>query len=186
MEVFHFSEDPNIRVFVPRPVPARAPSLPGSPSPVSGHEMVVWAIDEWHSPLYYFPRDCPRIMVWRLPTTTEDDVARWLGGSTATRVACIEWGWLDRLRAAALYRYTFSAESFVFLDAVRASPGTWLSYDAVEPVSVTLVGDLLAALSDADVELRLMPSLTPWRGVWGSTLHASGVRLRNAKDWPRE
>ena len=49
---------------------------------------------------------------------------------------------------------------------------------AVEPV-----GDLFEALRAASVELRLLERLTPLRGVWDTTLHASGIRLRNARDW---
>jgi hypothetical protein len=33
------------------------------------------------------------------------------------------------------------------------------------------------------VELRVMESLLPLRGVWDSSLHASGIRLRNARGW---
>jgi hypothetical protein len=28
-----------------------------------------------------------------------------------------------------------------------------------------------------------MDSLAPLRGVWGASLHASGIRLRNAAGW---
>jgi hypothetical protein len=38
-------------------------------------------------------------------------------------------------------------------------------------------------LSDAEVELRCLDQLTPLKPVWGSTLHASGIRLRNAVNW---
>ncbi len=50
---------------------------------------------------------------------------------------------------------------------------------AVEPV-----GDLVEALRVAGVELRLMPSLAPLFGAWESTIHFSGIRLRNAVGWP--
>lgn len=29
-----------------------------------------------------------------------------------------------------------------------------------------------------------MRRLTPLRGIWDTSLHASGIRLRNARDWP--
>ncbi|MCM3109611.1 hypothetical protein M3572_01770 [Lederbergia lenta] len=47
--LYHFSEDPSIAIFKPRPSKA-FPEL----SPV------VWAIDKEHSAHYYVPRDCPR------------------------------------------------------------------------------------------------------------------------------
>ena len=51
--LLHFSEDPTITRFEPH-VPATNPT----------HEPAVWAIDEQHSPVYWFPRDCPRGSVW--------------------------------------------------------------------------------------------------------------------------
>ena len=42
---------------------------------------------------------------------------------------------------------------------------------------------LPTALAECDVELRAVDSLVPLRGVWSSSLHASGIRLRNAVGW---
>jgi hypothetical protein len=56
--LYHFSEDPGITRFNPR----MHPSHPDQPA-------MVWAIDEEHSPLYYFPRDCPRIGFWSIPSS---------------------------------------------------------------------------------------------------------------------
>jgi hypothetical protein len=53
----------------------------------------------------------------------------------------------------------------------------------VTPLDVEPVGNLLEALSTADVELRVMPDLLPLKGVWQSTIFASGTRLRNAAGW---
>jgi len=47
------------------------------------------------------------------------------------------------------------------------------------------VADLLAALAEAEVELRITPSLTDfWSRVISSTLEFSGTRLRNAQGRP--
>ena len=59
----------------------------------------------------------------------------------------------------------------------------WVSRQAVTPSAMTEVADLPAALADCDVELRAVDSLVPLRGVWSSSLHASGIRLRNAVGW---
>ena len=48
-ELWHFSEDPTIEVFVPH----RAPTA-------ELDDELVWAIDSAHRWLYWFPRDCPR------------------------------------------------------------------------------------------------------------------------------
>ena len=37
---------------------------------VQRHGPLVWAIDKWHQPMYRFPRDCPRILLWPRVTTT--------------------------------------------------------------------------------------------------------------------
>jgi hypothetical protein len=166
--VYHFSEDPDIAVFEPR-TPAQRPEV----------QPLVWAIDAWHAPMYFFPRDCPRILFWPLPATTADDRARYWGDRDARMVACVEWAWLPRIREARLYRYTFDDAGFEDLD----DAGMRVHRGSVVPAAVEPVGDLLAALKDAGVELRLMPSLLPLRGMWETSLHASGIRLRNAAGW---
>jgi len=98
-------------------------------------------------------------------------------------IACIEGAWLERLESTALYRYHMPQEPFRFLEGPNASPGTWLSEAAVLPAAVEAVGELPLALERAGVELRIMDSLLPLRRVWDSSLHASGIRLRNARGW---
>ena len=46
-----------------------------------------------------------------------------------------------------------------------------------------LFSTVAGALAACGVELRFMPVLTPLRDVWSTSLHASGIRLRNAKGW---
>lgn len=174
MALYHFSEDPDIGVFVPR-------TLPRDPWRTVD-EPLVWAIDDEHAPLFFFPRDCPRICWWPLPQSTADDLDRWWGDRNARMVACTEWAWLEPMRSTRIYRYTMPEETFEPLDE-PTGPGTRVSRAAVEPLAVEAVGGLFAALRDANVELRLMHRLTPLRGVWDTSLHASGIRLRNAQDW---
>ncbi|MFB2603077.1 DUF6886 family protein, partial [Rhizobium phaseoli] len=70
MRLFHFSDDPDIPVFEPRPV------LIPTVRPV-GREWLngplVWAIDGDHDFMYLFPRDCPRILIWAKPETPETE-----------------------------------------------------------------------------------------------------------------
>ena len=61
--------------------------------------------------------------------------------------------------------------------------GMWVSRAPVTPLSLEVLGDLPAALAAAGAELRVVPSLVPLKGVWSTSLHASGVRLRNAQGW---
>lgn len=176
MRLYHFSEAPDIERFEPRPVrmPATRPQgrewLNGS---------LVWAIDEWHQPMYLFPRECPRILLWRLPHTTEADRAKWLGDSPARIIAHIEEAWLDRFTQQVIYRYELPSSSFEDLQ----DAGMWISRYPVSPLRVDVFDDLRAELAAQEVELRVLPRLTPLRGAWQSSLHVSGIRLRNALDW---
>jgi hypothetical protein len=165
--LYHFSEEPDIRIFQTRP--GRVP------------EALVWAIDECHAPMYFFPRDCPRACFWPGPQTTAEDRERWFAGIEAKMVIAVESAWLERIRSARLYRYTLPEDGFELHDATA---GHWVSRSPVSPLSVEPVGDLLAALADAGVELRITPALTElWSRVIASTLEFSGTRLRNAQGW---
>ncbi len=168
MTLYHFSEDPTIEAFVPR-APVQRP----------GVEPLVWAIDDWHAPMYYFPRECPRILIWPLPDTTGEDMERWFGPSRARTIAFMEYGWLQRMEATALYRYEMPYAGFFSLD----DAGMYVSRETIVPLGVEPVGNLVEALQGARVELRLSETLTHLRGAWATTLHASGIRLRNARGW---
>ena len=83
--------------------------------------------------------------------------------------------------ATTLYRYAVPSTTFVLNDATA---GHYVSSVAVTPLNVEPVGDLLAALVEADIELRItrqLPAL--WQRVIASTLEFSGTRLRNAQGW---
>ncbi len=146
MKVHHFSEDPTITRFVPH-VPLTNPT----------QQPAVWAIDEEHSPVYWFPRDCPRITVW--PRTEAERGPFAAAFSTrAHRLHVMELAWLNRMRDCKLYRYDFDATAFSpWTDA----SGQWISHVAVAPLTVSPVGDLLALHAAAGIELRLVPSLWP-------------------------
>jgi hypothetical protein len=161
--LYHFSEEADIGVFHPRP--SRL-----------GFDCV-WAIDETHAPLYYLPRECPRVAFWAVETTSVEDGERFLFGSH--RVLVIESDWLERVRSTLLFSYQFDATPFV--SWTHESPGTHLARETVIPIGVALVGDLLAKLASSGWELRIMPSLKPlWEPLKDSSLHFSGIRLRNA------
>lgn len=176
MRLFHFSEDPGVASFEPRPVAVPAVRAPGREW-LNGP--LVWAVSADWQGLYLFPRDCPRILLRPTPTTTPEDRARWCGDSGAVMIAHIETAWLERLRAAVLYRYELPADAFEDLD----DAGMWVARQPVTPLGVETLRDLPAALGAEGVELRVMDSLTPLREVWSTSLHASGIRLRNAAGW---
>ncbi len=144
--LYHFSEDPGIERFVPH-VPETNPT----------QEPAVWAIDEDHASLYWFPRDCPRVTAWpRNPV--ERERFETVFATSARRVHAIELGWLERMRSTAVYRYEMPLGPFMPWDEAS---GQWVAHEVVEPLSVEPLGDLLALHEAARIELRLVPSLWP-------------------------
>ncbi len=167
--LYHFSEEANIATFVPRTIASR-PELSAA----------VWAIDDEHAPLYWLPRECPRVAFWALPTSTPEDRARFLGQTAARMVLAIEAGWLDRVRATTLFAYHLPGESFEATEG--EGPGYRIARVAVTPHRVEPVGDLLARIATRGVELRLTPSLWPlYHALLPATLHYSMIRMRNAR-----
>ena len=110
--------------------------------------------------------------------TTAEDVERFFGHTTAAVIAAIESKWLDRLRDTTIYRYTLPSDGFVLRNE---SAGYWVSEYECRPLKVEPIRDLLAALVEAGVELRVMPSLVALRdAVIESTVDFDIIRWRNA------
>jgi hypothetical protein len=158
--LWHFGEDASLSRFVPR-------------------DDRVWAIDNSHSWLYWFPRDCPWACFWAVESSTDEDVERWLDGDgdRDRRVAVIETAWLERMRDVKLLAYRIPPEPFDVMEDGRFYVAS-VPVDALELVEL---GDLLARHAEAGNELRIAPSLYPlWDNVIESSLDFSGIRLRNA------
>lgn len=169
--LWHFSEDPSLARFEPRPVLTD----PDGPR-------LVWAVDTRHAPMFWFPRDCPRGCVWPVSTTTADDRERFFGQSAAARLHVIESAWLERMRACRIYAYRLPGHAFAPHETVG---GYWTAGEPVEATERVTFDDLLARHAEAGIELRVTPSIWPfWRRVAASTLAFSGSRLRNAADHP--
>ena len=158
------SEDPTLEVFVPHHNELHA-----------NDEPLVYTVDTRYLWLYWFPRDCPRVCWTANEHTSDEDVELWLDGDRTRRVAVIETGWLERMRAVKLYGYRMPPESFEPWDKFFVSRDTVVALELVE------LGDLLARHADDGVELRIAPTLYPlWDKVIRTTLDFSGIRLRNA------
>jgi hypothetical protein len=167
MKLYHFSENPNISVFEPRVLKNQ-----------ENEPAKVWAIDEYHAPHYYFPRDCPRVCVWPKEETTPEDMDRFFGMSQTTRMVAIESGWYDRVRTGQIYRYRFDPEGFELYDA---NAGYYISTRPVKPVQVDRIDDLIGALLQEGIELRVTPSLMRLKErILSSTVNFSMIRMRKA------
>ena len=165
--LYHFSEDPSIERFVPRAVRVGPPD-----------EALVWAIDRAHCHQFYFPRDCPRVIISKSPHTSAEDAESFFGHTTATVIAAIESRWLKRMLSTTIYRYTLPAVGF---ELRNESAGYWVCEDECRPLEVEPIPDLMGALVDAGVDLRIMPSLVPLRdSVIESTVEFDIIRWRNA------
>ena len=163
-ELWHFSEDPTIEVFVPH----RAPTS-------DLDDELVWAVDSEHRWLYWFPRDCPRATWSAGPATSDADVERWLDGDRTRRIAVIEERWLDRMHSVALYAYRLPSETFEPWDKF------FVSRETVVPSEVVTLGDLVEQHAAGGTELRTADALYPlWDEIIATTLDFSGIRLRNA------
>ena len=175
MRMFHFSADPNINTFIPRPV--RVPvQRPAGMAWLNGP--LVWAIDEKHQPMYLFPRECPRILLWTTPETKLEDYDYWWQRSRSKVLAYTEEAWLGRVQRETIYRYEMLSSTFEDLD----DAGMWVSKVAVEPLGLEALS-VPKEHEACGVELRVLENLLPLKEVWNSSLHASGIRLRNAQRW---
>jgi hypothetical protein len=168
--LLHYSEDATITRFVPH-VPPTNPT----------QRAAVWAIDAAHAPLYWFPRDCPRVTVW----ANDDDQARRLADrfdTTARRVQAAPARWEPRVRATVLYEYQFDPAPFApWADA----EGQWIAHEPVSPVAVAAVGDLVERQHAAGVDLRFVADLAPLRDlVLTGDLPFSIVRWSNRDPAP--
>src|SRR5262249_35971708 len=122
------------------------------------NEPFVWALDETHAPSYWFPRDCPRACCWTSEERLLDRGSPVLGLGGARRMHAIEACWLDRFRECNLFVYVFDSSPF---ELRLPDAGYWVSRQPVRPLSVTPVGDLLAAHVKAQIEFRVVSSLWP-------------------------
>jgi hypothetical protein len=175
MRLFHFSQANNIEVFTPQA--AQTQALRG-PEDAWLNKPLVWAIDEWHQPLYLFPPDCPRIFVWPVETTTPQYLAAFKKMTSRRMVAHIEHSWLDRLSRMTIYRYELSPEMFKPLNEA----GMWVSHVPSMPLGVERIDSIEKALEEADVELRVLPSLKTLAPMWDTSLHVSGISLGKVLD----
>ncbi len=100
---------------------------------------------------------------------------KWLGDYRAA--AYVEHERFADLETAKIYCYNLPTASFENLyDA-----GMWVSRVAVKPLRCDALFDFPSTFAPRGVDLRVVDGLLPLKPLWETTLHVSGVRLRNAK-----
>ena len=161
--LFHVSEERGIEKFEPR-------------ASEDGRDPSVWAIDAGRLRNYLVPRECPRVTYYAGRQTTEADVKRFLGSSTA--VIAIEREWFERLQSCRLYCYHLPPETF---ECVDECAGYFVSRVPVVPACMEVFDDPVSELLRRGVELRIVPNLWPFRdAIVTSSLQFSIIRMRNA------
>ena len=148
--LLHYSEDPSITRFVPH-VPNTNPAA----------HAAVWTIDPPRAPLYWFPRDCPRVTIW---ANTDEQLERLhrLMQTSAFRVQITPLAWAERIRCCKLYEYQFEPAAFT---PWPEAEGQWIATTPRVPVGVVPVGDLMARQAMAGIELRLVDDLEAVRRI---------------------
>jgi hypothetical protein len=160
--VYHYSEQPDIACFEPH-VPATNPTMPA----------MVWAIEPAYAPLYWFPRDCPRVTVWA-HDDAQREVLRVRWRATGSRLHFADVADEEWMRTATVYEYAFDPDPF---EPWAEAEGQWVATTAVQPRAVRPVGDLVDAHAAAGVELRFESDLAARRAeVLASGLPFSIVR----------
>ena len=165
MRLFHISEKPNIKEFVPQLSRRKDKKL-------------VWAITDDKLPHYLLPRDCPRVTFFPKDDSDPADIKRLIGYTDAKVIIAIEKKWIPIIQGTVIYKYEFRTWDFILDDK---NAGYYITEKPQKPITVTIIDNILKELLKYDVELRIMPSLWKIREeVIKSTLDFSIIRMQNA------
>jgi len=169
MKLFHVSEEPDIKQFIPRQ-PTR--------KDLDQAKGFVWALSEDCLPNFFTPRECPRVIYRAGEHTNEEDIARFFAGSNRRCVA-IEHAWHKAMLNTTLYLYEFDPANFYLQDEIA---GYYVSERTELPIAKTQIYDLYGALFEHNIEVRLLDNL--WalgRAVKASTLRWSICDMARAQ-----
>ncbi|MFT3935953.1 MAG: hypothetical protein QM726_20150 [Chitinophagaceae bacterium] len=168
--LYHISEDPAIKEFIPRPSPSAFNAIKGD---------VVFAISEKLLHNYYFPRNCPRVTYYANEHTTQPDKEKFFIGINAAYVLAIEERWQKALQETKLYCYKFLTNDFELLDECA---GYYISYKTIRPIAVNSIESPYEIIAHRkDIQLNVLPEIkTLAESVKKSTLAFSLIRMKYA------
>ncbi len=172
MQLYHVSEEPDIRIFEPRK-PKRQDLDPDVG--------LVWALCERTLPNFLTPRNCPRVTYHIGKNTTVNDIENHLP-SGISHAVIIEDSWLEQMKKTTLYLYVFESRDFYLQDEVA---GYYVSEKTHIPVKKIVVNDLIGELGMRGVILRTAGNL--WdisEEIKQTSFNWSNCRMAFAK--PRE
>jgi hypothetical protein len=165
MKLYHISETPGIKEFVPKQSLRKQKNL-------------VWAISEEKLHNYLLPRDCPRVTFFPKPDSDPADIRRLIGLKNIKAVIAIEKKWIPIIKVTTLYKYEFNPKGFVLEDKCA---GYYVSEKTQKPISVTTIYNIQDELLNYNVKLKILPSLWKIREkIIKSSLGFSIIRMQNA------
>ena len=164
--LYHFSDDPGIKVFTPRKIGDNPP--------------LVWCIDEEHCVNYFFPRQCPRIIYGKSSNSSPEDLDNFFENTDADKIITIPDYMEEELNSAVIYKYTFAEEGFFLKDKIA---GYYCNPDEELPLSVEPVDDLPSKIQSSGAELRFSSDLLSLRdAILNSTIdNFSMIRLKRLR-----
>jgi hypothetical protein len=168
--LYCLSEYPRIEIFEPFISPRSVKWL---------SEEVVIAISSENLSNYLFPPDCPRIVIFPLPKSSELDCERFLGPAKTGSVIAVEAKWFDKIQQTTLYCYQVPEESFMPLER---NDSFYVSFKSVKPISVKPVYNPLGELMKRNIEIRFLPSLDKLLNeIIFSTIGYSLIEIENCE-----
>lgn len=166
MKLFHTSEEPDIKIFHPRPSPQLYKTIKNN---------VVFAVSEKLLHNYLLPRNCPRVTYYKGAHTSEEDLKKFFGESTKGYIINVEEAWKERIQKATLYKYEFEPDNFTLLDETA---GYYVSSESEATVNVTEITNVIAEIGKRNAELRFLSELKSIASeVVNSSLKFSIIRM---------
>ena len=147
MQLFHVSEESNIRVFEPR-IPLR--------TDVDSTKGLVWAINEECLPNFLTPRNCPRVTYYSTDKSSKEDKEKYFSSKSSKHVVAIEHKWFETMKNTVLYLYEFDISKFCLQDEIA---GYYVSEVTQVPIKQIIMTNLFNELSNRNVEIRIVDSL---------------------------